>query len=164
MTFLRRCFRHLVVPAAWHRRALPRAALGEIERAVAAAEAGHGGQLVVAIEARLGLRDLVRGTRPRERAHELFASLGAWDTAGNSGVLIYLLLAERDIEIVADRGYRGSVSDAEWRGVCEVMEAALGRGEMLDGVLAGIAAAGVLTARAALSGPGNELPDRPREL
>jgi uncharacterized membrane protein len=61
-----------------------------------------------------------------------------WDTARNNGVLIYVLLSEHDIEIVADRGYRGRVADAEWKGICVEMQTAFAAGRFLEGSLAAI--------------------------
>ena len=87
------------------RRAFPRQLLHDIERAVAASEQLHSGELRFAIETALDVPALLQGVTPRERAIDVFARLRTWDTAANNGVLIYLLLSEHDIEIVADRGF-----------------------------------------------------------
>ena len=88
-----------------------------------------------------------------------------WDTAANNGVLVYLLLADHRIEIVADRGLAGKVSDEQWRGVCQLMEERLRAGEYVDGVVAGIEAAGDLLAEHFPRHPDDadedELPNRP---
>ncbi len=101
---------------------------------------------------------------PRERALEVFGLLRIWDTEENCGVLVYLLLADRDVEIVADRGIHGKVGAAAWEAVCRRMEAAFREGRFADGAEAGIAEINALLAqhfpRADQAGP-NELPDRP---
>ena len=106
----------------------------------------------------------------RDRAHDAFGRLRLWDTAANNGVLVYLLLADHRIEIVADRGLSGLVSDAQWRGVCQLMEERLRAGghaneSMADGVVAGIEAAGDLLAEHFPQDPGgvdeDELPNQP---
>ncbi len=83
----------------------------------------------------------------RERALEVFAELGVWDTAERNGVLIYVLIAEQDVEIVADRGFDGRVSNDEWQRVCTLIEGQLAAGRWRDGILVGIEAATVLLAR-----------------
>ncbi len=120
------------------RRAFPREVLREIERAVAASERLHSGELRFAIETALDVPALWRGVSPRERAVDAFARLHTWDTAANNGVLIYLLLSEHDIEIVADRGFGGKVSAQEWQDVCETMRPLFHSGQYQDGALRGI--------------------------
>ena len=102
-------------------------------------------------------------TTPRERAVEMFAELRVWDTEQNNGVLIYLLLADRDIEIVADRGISAKVRPAEWEEICRAMEAQLRRGDYGAAVVQGIEAATRVLARAfpPRAGDRDELPDRP---
>ena len=104
----------------------------------------------------------------RARALEAFAQLRVWDTHANNGVLVYLLLADRRIEIVADRGLAGLVSAEQWRGVCQLMEERLQAGDPEDAALAGVAAISELLAGHFPQQPGvadeNELPDMPRLL
>ncbi len=95
-------------------RALGSEALQRLEARVAASEARHGGEIRLCVEASLPLSYLWRDAPPRERALALFGKLRVWDTEANNGVLIYLLLAERDIEIVADRGLARQVPQAHW--------------------------------------------------
>ena len=145
------------------RRAFPRAALAAIEAEVRAQEARHRGELRVALEASLPLRAVLRGVAPRERALELFGRLGVGGAREENGVLVYLLLAERVVEIVADRGVAQRVPQAEWRRICALMEERFRRGEFAEGVIAGLRAIG---AHLAEHYPGagestNELPDRP---
>ena len=85
-------------------------ALARIEARVAASEKRHSGEIRVVVEAGLPFSYLRRGATPRERAVALFGKLGVWDTERNNGVLIYLLLAEHAIEIVADRGLNRAVA------------------------------------------------------
>ena len=121
------------------KRAFPQASLDAIEAAISGAEKTHSGEIRFVIETALDVPDLIRGTRPRDRAVQLFAGLGVWNTAKNNGVLIYVLLAERDIEIVADRGYDRLVSAGEWEAVCETMRVHFSQGHYADGALAGVA-------------------------
>ncbi|WP_313206765.1 TPM domain-containing protein [Stenotrophomonas sp.] len=113
---IRRLVRHVVAPSV--RRAFPPDTLQAITEAIAAGEARHGGQVMFAVEADLPLHALWRGVTPRQAAEQAFAQLRTWDTHHNNGVLIYLLLADHAIEIVADRGLHGRVSPAQWQRVC----------------------------------------------
>jgi uncharacterized membrane protein YgcG len=158
---LRRLWRHLILPGWSLRRVFDSAALDEIEAAIAATERMHGGELRFAIETSLDAIELLRGVTPRERAIQAFARLGVWDTEANNGVLIYLLWADRDVEIVADRGYNGRVTSEEWSGVCRTMEALFGQGQARQAIAEGIRAAGTLMARHFPATDRNELPDQP---
>jgi len=146
-----------------HRR-FPAALLDEITAAIAAGERTHKGEVRFAIESRLSPLAVLAGLDVQTRARQLFAQLRVWDTEHNSGVLLYLLLAEHRIEIVADRGIAARVTAAEWDAICQRMRGCYARGEWRDGSLQGIAAAHALLAR---HFPGNdkacpdELPDRP---
>lgn len=118
------------------------------------------------VEGALDLPLLLRGVTARDRAIQVFSDLRVWDTEANNGVLIYLLLADRDVEILADRGCNGKVSAQEWEVICREMEAHFGRGEFELGVLAGIARVdALLRGLFPLDGVArvnpNELPDAP---
>jgi hypothetical protein len=93
-----------------------------IEREITAAEAQHAGEIRFAIEPALHLPLLWHGVSPRQRALAAFSSLGVWDTSANNGVLIYVLLADRAVEVVADRGIAARVSEAEWSSLCREIE------------------------------------------
>jgi uncharacterized membrane protein len=120
---IKRWWRHLNMTRWQLRRAFPLEALQAITESVRASEQQHGGEIRVAIEADLSARRLWQHQTPRVRALEVFASLGVWDTQARNGVLIYLCLADRDVEIVADRGLHTKVSDAEWAEVCAQLQA-----------------------------------------
>lgn len=120
------------------RRAFPRVLLDEIEQAVAGSELRHSGELRFAIETALDVPAMLRGIRPRDRAINVFAQLRTWDTAANNGVLIYLLLSEHDIEIVADRGYSGRVTAQQWQEVCDTMRPLFQEGDYRAGAIHGI--------------------------
>jgi uncharacterized membrane protein len=132
---LKRVFRHLFWPHWWVLRALPPKLLQRVEQAVAASESAHGGELRVVVEANLPLSGLWRGQSARRRAIELFSLLRVWDTEQNSGVLIYLQLIDRRVEIVADRGIDARVGQEFWDGVCRRMEAAFGDGDFEAGTV-----------------------------
>lgn len=158
-----RAFRHLLAPDWLVYRRFPRASLRRIEEAVRKSETLHRGELRVAIEAGIGLLPLLRGAAPRSRALEAFARLRVWDTEENSGVLIYLQLVDRDIEIVADRGVSAKVGQAQWEAICRRMEAAFRAGHFEEGVHEGIAEITSLLRRhfPARGENPDELPDRP---
>ncbi|MBY0439708.1 MAG: TPM domain-containing protein [Burkholderiales bacterium] len=158
-----RRLRHLFTSARSVRQAFPDASLARIEQAIAGTEALHGGQVCFAIEAALDGPALWAGQPASERAVELFGQLRVWDTERNNGVLIYLLWADRDVEIVADRGIHSRVGAEGWEAVCRQMEAAFREGRFEAGALAGIEAVGaLLSAHYPGDGlPRNEVPDRP---
>jgi uncharacterized membrane protein YgcG len=164
MSSLSRLFRHFLMTRWRVRNIFTNRALNEIEQAISAAEKSHGGEIRFAVEGELHTVDLLRNLSPRARAGQVFAQLGVWDTEHNNGVLIYVLLADRAVEIVADRGYAGKVDAADWRHVCHVMEQAFRRGEFTQGVLDGVAAVSKLIARPFPTRDRDELPNRPAML
>ncbi|MFN3594502.1 MAG: TPM domain-containing protein [Thiobacillaceae bacterium] len=161
-----RILKHLLYPDWSARRAFPPPVMARIEAAIAASEANHRGEVRFAVEASLGLQALLAGQSARERAVEVFSELRVWDTEENNGVLIYLLLADHDVEIVADRGVSRALAPDHWAEVCRSMEVHFRAGRYADGVLAGIAAIGrQLTALYPRAGADvDELPDRPVRL
>ena len=160
---LQRVFRHLFTPDWLAVRLFPRAALKRFEDAVRQSEASHRGELRVAIDAGIGLLPLLRGVTPRGRALEAFARLRVWDTEENSGVLIYLQMVDRDIEIVADRGISAKVGQAQWDAICHRMEESFRARRFEEGVLEGIAEITTLlnTHFPARTRNLDELPNRP---
>ena len=135
---IKRILRHLLPPPWLARRAFSPAVMGRIEDAVKQSERLHRGELRVAVEASMDLGPLLRKQSPRARACEVFAELGVWDTAGNSGVLLYINWADRDIEIVADRGISAQVRQEQWEVICRNMEQAFREDRFEAGLLEGI--------------------------
>jgi len=161
-TMQRRLWRHLVTDRGALNRALTMDDLRRIESSIAEGERRHAGQLCVAIEAALPLARVWQGATPRERALEVFGLLRVWDTERNDGVLLYLLLADKDVEIVADRGIHANVGVEAWEGICKTMETAFRAGRYAEGVEAGIAAiTALLVVHAPGTGGANEVSDRP---
>ncbi len=159
-----RFWRHLATDHRSARRAFPPAVLHEIEEAIAAGERHHHGQVRFVVEPALPLARVVHGLPPRERALEVFSLLRIWETEHNAGVLVYVLLADRDVEIVADRGIHRRVRAGEWDAVCRGMETAFRAGCFAEGVHAGVARVNALLAEHVPRAEGagaNELPDRP---
>lgn len=160
-----RLLRHRRLDAADAKRRLGAGAQERIAARVTASERRHRGEIRVCIEAGLPLADLRRGASARERAVALFGRLGVWDTEQNNGVLIYLLLAERAIEIVADRGLDRQVDAATWQRILDAMRGAFASGRFEDGLNDAIDAVDALLVRhfplAAGETGANELPDAP---
>jgi uncharacterized membrane protein len=182
---LPRLLRHLTTTHLSARRRFPARALDAIEAAVQRAENSAQAQIRVVIEAALPALEVVKHRTPRDRAVQLFAMLRVWDTEHNNGVLLYLGLADRVVEIVADRGLGACVPAEQWQAVCRQLEARFGAGDFANGTVAGVDAIGALLARhfprragldaGAGAAPGggargqagqrsNELPDRPTLL
>jgi uncharacterized membrane protein len=145
------------------RRLLPAAAMERIRAAIERAEAVHAGQIRFAVEAALPWSYLKRDAPARERAQMLFAKLRVWDTEHNNGVLLYVELADRAIEIVADRGIARHVAPEEWQAVYAAVRDRFAAGEYEAGAVAGIDALGRLLARhfPGTADGANELPDQP---
>ncbi|RDZ26911.1 TPM domain-containing protein [Lysobacter silvisoli] len=161
-----RLLKHLFAPSA--RRLFPEESLRRIAAAIAASELRHSGEICFAVEAGLPAGAVWAGRQAREAALHAFAQLRVWDTQANNGVLLYLLLADHRIEVVADRGFDGRVSAEQWRGVCQLVEDRLRAGEAEAAVLAGVEALSALLAQHYPRGEGehdvNELPDLPHIL
>lgn len=161
-----RWLRHLCSGHRQVRRAFPVSTMHAIETAIREAERTHQGEIRFAVEAGLDIGPLFRNQSARERALEVFSDLRVWDTQHNNGVLIYLLLADRDVEIVADRGIHAHVGAEGWEKICRVMEADFRSGLFEQGVTRGIKAAGAhLDKHYPKRGADiNELPDSPTVL
>ena len=140
-----------------------RRSMQSIAAAIRDSEKLHMGELRFVVEAGLEWQDLFSGINSRERALQVFSQLRIWDTEHNSGVLIYLLLADHKVEIVADRGINARVSQAEWISICRDMENRFRFGEFERGVLLGIAAITRLMLQHFPAQPHNpnDLPDHP---
>ncbi|CAN5588942.1 TPM domain-containing protein [soil metagenome] len=162
---LRRLLRHRWTDEAAVRRVLSPDALERLARRVAASEQRHSGEIRLCIEAGLPTSYLWRGAPARERAVMLFGKLRVWDTEHNNGVLIYLLLAEHAIEIVADRGIDRAVRAEAWDALTQRMGTAFREGRFEDGLTDALAEVSVLLVAhfplAEGAADRNELPDAP---
>ena len=160
---IKRIVKHLLMTDGQVRGAFGRSTLNKIEAAIKASEGEHFGEIRFAVEGGLDGAPLFKGQSARERAIELFSQLRVWDTLQKSGVLIYLLLADRAVEIVVDRGIHAKVDSHEWNKVCREMEAAFRRSDFEGGVVSGVRA---VTRHLKQHFPAdshdrNELPDKP---
>jgi uncharacterized membrane protein len=142
-----RIFKHLLTPNWFARRAFSAAALNRIEAEVKQSEATHRGEIRFAVEGGFHLMPLLKGITAHTRAVTVFSDLHVWDTAENTGVLLYLQLVDRDIEILADRGINALVAQDEWEAICQRMEAAFREGRFEEGVIAGLREITALLAR-----------------
>ena len=158
---VRRVLKHLLLPAWAAHRAFPAAALKRIESAIKASEHRHRGEIRFAVEGPVALTELKHSARQRARA--VFAHLHVWDTEENTGVLLYVQLVDRAIEIVADRGIAARVAQPEWDAICRAMESRFGKREYLEGALQAIDAVTRILERhfPARGANPNELPDKP---
>lgn len=174
MTTFKRLARHAWLDAADAHRAVPPALADTLRRRVAASEQRHSGEIRICVEGSLPLSYLWRHLRQRtpmpdivrQRALMMFSKLGVWDTAQNNGVLIYLLLAERAIEVVADRGLQPHVTPQDWQAMVQRLSQALRAGRVEDGLTGALEeVSAVLVQRFPLADgerpPSNELPDEP---
>jgi len=158
-----RSLRHLFATRWSTRRRFSPQALARIEAAIREVESDHAGEIRFVVETALDLSGLWHDVGPRHRALQVFGHLGVWDTAHNNGVLIYVLLADHIVEIVADRGIAAHVPQSEWDEVCREMERHYAAGRFSEGSVAGILGVGQLLAR---HFPGrrtgaDELPNQP---
>ena len=155
--------RHLWLDAADARRALTPAGLQRLEQAVKDSESRHLGELRLCVEAGLPAAALWHGVSPRSRAIDLFSQLRVWDTEHNNGVLIYLLLADRRIEILSDRGLHGRASTGDLQAIAASLSAALHAGQFEQGLTQAIHQVGALLKQhypnAGQQARPNELPD-----
>lgn len=160
---IKRITKHLLQHQWRAKQVFPKSVLDRIEQAIKRGEASHSGQVRFVVEGALDGAPLFRNQPARERALDLFSHLRIWDTAQNNGVLIYLLLADRDVEIVADRGIDAKVGAERWEQICRAMEAEFRSGQFERGVIGGIdAVSRELAKHFPPRGPHrNELPDAP---
>ena len=163
MTWLQRVWRHWLAQLRPARVLLPERALAKVEAEVRAAERTHAGEIRVAVETSLSWLQLWRGLSARERALQVFSALGVWDTAHNNGVLIYVLLADHAVEIVADRAIAAHIPAAEWASLCSEVAALFQQGDAAAGCCLAVRRVGAHLARhfPAAGRGGNELPNQP---
>ncbi len=160
---LSRFWRHVAMSPFKAARAFPAATLEAVQREVAAGEDRHSGEVCFVVEAELTTAQLWADVDSRARARELFAVQGVWNTEENNGVLVYVLLADRRVEIVADRGAALAVAESEWKAVCQRMESRFREGRYEEGAIEGVREVNALLARhfPPRGARRNELADRP---
>jgi len=162
---LARIWRHRWTDRAEIARALPPDLLERLTSRVAASERRHSGEVRICVEAGLPNSYIWRNATARERAVTMFGKLRVWDTEHNNGVLIYLLLVEHAIEVVADRGIARKVSKQEWAAMTQRMGRAFREGRFEDGLTQALAEVSALLVEHFPLAPGeadsNELPDAP---
>src|SRR6201984_1428975 len=137
---IKRTAKHLIEHHWRARRIFTRPVRAGIEQAIKTGEATHSGQVRFVVEGALDGAPLFRDQSARERALDVFAHLRIWDTEHNNGVLIYLLLADRKVEIIADRGIDVRVGEAGWQNICRDLETEFRRGQFEAGAIKGIEA------------------------
>lgn len=138
MRTLSRLWRHLVTSSADGRRAFPEPTLDAIRDRIAEGERRHRAEVRMVVETSLAARQVLQKMTARQRAAELFLEHGIWDTEENIGVLIYVLIADHKVEILADRRVARSVTPDEWRTVCNTMTDAFRANDYHAGALAGL--------------------------
>lgn len=143
----KRIFRHLFATHWQVKRAFPKRTLKLIEQEIKTSESAHIGEIRFAVECALSGAPLYRGLSTRERAIDVFSQLRMWDTDYRNGVLIYLLLADRSVEIVADRGVHAKIGTPGWEKICHDMETAFHQGQFESGAIGGIQAITFLLTR-----------------
>lgn len=160
---IQRILKHWLATDGQVRRAFPHSTLLAIEKAIKDSEAAHEGEIRFVVEGGLDGLPLFQGQSARARAIELFGQLRVWDTECNTGLLIYLLLADRAVEIVADRGIHAPVGSQEWSNICRRMEDAFKQSKFEAGVVGGVQAVTQHLVKHFPAGDqrGNELPNQP---
>ena len=163
---LARFWRHVLMSPMQAARAFPVSTMDAIEREIAAHEKLHRGEVCFVVEAELSSAQLWADLSPRDRAKEVFAQRGVWNTEENNGVLVYVLLADHDVELVADRGIDARVDAAEWQRICGMIESHFREGRYTEGAVAGVSAVSLLLEQhfPARGEGANELPDRPARI
>lgn len=158
-----RMLRHLFATRWRARQHFTRGVLDQIEAAIHDVESRHSGEIRFVIEAGLDLEQLWQRLTPRARAVQVFSHLRVWDTAANNGVLIYVLLADRDVEILADRGVAARVPQEQWERICREIEAHYREARFAQGSVAGVLSVGKLLAHhfPRHGGDADELPNQP---
>jgi uncharacterized membrane protein len=141
---LKRIWRHILMSEIQVKRCFPESVLKNIQSVVRQREATHSGEIRFVVEGELTWAQLLSDMTSRERAVEVFSGLHVWDTEHNNGVLIYVLLADRIVEIIADRGIHRHASDAVWRDICKLMQAEFRAGRFEGGAVIGVTAVSAL--------------------
>jgi uncharacterized membrane protein len=160
---LKRIWRHILMSEIQVKRCFPEAVLNGIQSAVQQSETTHSGEICFVVEGELTWAQLLGDMTPRARALEVFSGMRVWDTEHNNGVLIYVLLADRIVEIVADRGIHRHAGDEVWRDICKSIQAEFRAGRFEDGGVKGVTAISAMLRKhfPADGKISNELSDRP---
>lgn len=160
---IKRILKHLVMTHWRVNRVFPPQTLIAIEKEIKASENAHVGEIRFVVEGALDSASLFNGQSARERAIDVFSQLRIWDTEHNNGVLIYLLLADRNVEIIADRGIHAKAKSHDWESICRMMETSFGQKNFEGGVISGIQAVTQHLTKhfPVVLGGRNELPDKP---
>lgn len=163
MEFVGRFLRHVWMSPIQRDRMFPQATLDTLEKVIVESEKNHSGEIRFVVEAELTAGQLWADVSSRQRAIDVFSELRIWDTEQNNGVLLYVMLADRKVEIVADRGIDRTVGADRWRAICKEIELRYRRGEFFEGTRIGIEkiAAELAHAFPATGENRNELPDKP---
>ena len=160
---LLRLMRHIATTRWSTLRAFPKEVRDAIQQAIRECEVRHGGEIRFIVETAFDFPELWRDLPPRTRALQLFGQFGVWDTAHNNGVLIYVLMADHVVEIIADRGIASRIGNPEWAAVCRQMEHHYRAGRFREGSLVGIIGVAALLGQhfPGRAPSGNELPNQP---
>ncbi len=163
MVKFKRWLKHAFMPPWAWRLSFPVKVLDDIETAIRQSEYQHRGELRFAIENALAPGWVWCGMSTRQRAVEVFSNLRVWDTEENSGVLIYINLADHCVQIIADRGINHCVEQSEWSRIAGMMKNAFKQGDFREGSVQGIEE---ITKLLSVYFPANaqhldELPNRP---
>jgi len=160
---LARFWKHILMSPLQARRSFGPEVMEAIEREIGLQEKRHRGEIRFVVEAELTTGQLWADLTSRDRARQVFAEQGVWNTEENTGVLIYILLADRHVEIVADRGITARVAESEWQAICRIMDDHFRERRFEEGALAGIRAVSELLSRhfPAREANPDELPNRP---
>jgi uncharacterized membrane protein len=159
---IKRWLRHEFTTRRTVHRALPPETLQHLTQAIAAGEKNHGGEIRLAVEAKIHARVPWHHISAHQRALQVFSHLRVWDTEANNGVLIYLLFADRHVQIIADRAIDRVVGTEEWSRICRVMETFFRQGEFEEGLRQGIVEISKQLEKHFPHGEAlNELPDEP---
>lgn len=148
------------------RRAFPESTLKAIQEAIAHGEKRHRAEVRLMIEPSLPLHEVWSGTTPRQRACELFSEYRIWDTDENCGILIYINLADHDVEIITDRAVGRVLDHDTWESVCQLMTSGYKQGQFEASTVAAVERLNDLLQQVFPDkGSGeNQLPNRPLVL
>jgi len=135
---LERLIRHAFSTHRTTRRAYPAPMLARLHQAITQGEAHHSGEVHLIVEGSMPLRQILHNSSSRQRALDLFGTFRIWDTEFNNGVLLYINLADRKVELIADRAASRSVPQERWQAICSGLREALRRAQYEAGTMEAI--------------------------